>query len=98
VTVLVEQQLLKGGAFLTNDCAVAETFTPEDLTEEQRMIAETTRRFVDKEVTPRIAQLEQHDWRLSRDLVRHAADLGLIGARYPCVILAVSGWTISAVR
>jgi len=83
VTVLVEQQLLKGGAFLTNDCAVAETFTPEDLTEEQRMIAETTRRFVDKEVTPRIAQLEQHDWRLSRDLVRHAADLGLIGARIP---------------
>src|SRR5215510_1260098 len=47
------------------------------------MIAETTRSFVDNEVTPRIAQLEQHDWRLARDLVRQAADLGLIGAGIP---------------
>ena len=81
--VLVEQQLRKGGAFLANECAVEEMFTPEDFTEEHRMIAETTRRFVDNEVTPRIAQLEQHDWRLMRDLVRHAAELGLIGANIP---------------
>jgi alkylation response protein AidB-like acyl-CoA dehydrogenase len=80
---LLEQQLLKGGAFLNTECAVEETFTPEDFTEEHRMIAETTRRFVDNEVTPRIAQLEQHDWRLMRDLVRHAAELGLIGANIP---------------
>ena len=83
MAVLVEQQLIKGGAFLTNECAAEETFTPEDFTEEHRMIAETTRRFVDNEVTPRIAQLEQHDWRLARDLVRQAADLGLIGANIP---------------
>ena len=47
------------------------------------MIADTTRRFVDNEVTPRIAQLEQHDWRLQRDLISQAADLGLIGANIP---------------
>jgi alkylation response protein AidB-like acyl-CoA dehydrogenase len=81
--VLVEQQLLKGGAFLNSDCAVEETFTPEDFTEEHRMIAETTRRFVDNEVTPRIAPLEKHDWRLARDLIEQAADLGLIGANIP---------------
>ena len=80
---LVAQPLLKGGAFLTNECDVEETFTPEDFTEEHRMIAETTRRFVDNEVTPRISQLEQHDWRLARDLVRQAADLGLISANIP---------------
>ena len=83
MSVLVEQQLIKGGAFLTNECAVEETFTPEDFTEEHRMIAESTRRFVDNEVRPRIARLEQHDWRLARDLVRHAAELGLIGANIP---------------
>jgi len=83
LSVLVEQQLIKGGAFLTNECAVEETFTPEDFTEEHRMIAESTRRFVDNEVRPRIARLEQHDWRLARDLVRHAAELGLIGANIP---------------
>jgi alkylation response protein AidB-like acyl-CoA dehydrogenase len=83
MAVLLEQPLLKGGAFVTNDCAVDEMFTPEDFTEEHRMIAETTRSFVDNEVTPHIAQLEQHDWRLARDLVRHAAGLGLIGANIP---------------
>jgi alkylation response protein AidB-like acyl-CoA dehydrogenase len=80
LAVLVEQQLIKGGAFLSNECAVEETFTPEDFTEEHRLIAETTRRFVDNEVTPRTDQLEQHDWQLARDLVRQAAQLGLIGA------------------
>jgi len=80
LAVLVEQQVIKGGAFLINECAAEETFTPEDFTEEHRLIAETTRRFVDNEVTPRIDRLEQHDWELARDLVRQAADLGLIGA------------------
>jgi len=80
LAVLVEQQLLKGAAFLNNECAVDETFTPEDFTEEHRMIAETTRQFVDNEVAPRTVQLEQHDWQLARDLVRQAGDLGLIGA------------------
>ena len=83
MAVLVEQQLLKGGAFLTNECAAEGTLTPEDFTDEHRMIAETTRRFVDNEVTPRRAQLEQHDWLLARDLIRQAADLGLIGANIP---------------
>jgi alkylation response protein AidB-like acyl-CoA dehydrogenase len=83
LTVLLEPQLIKGGGFLTNECSAEETFTPEDFTEEHRMIAETTRRFVDNEVTPRIGQLEQHDWRLARDLVRQTAELGLIGADIP---------------
>jgi hypothetical protein len=31
-------------------------FTPEDLTEEQRMIGDTTREFVDNEVQPHFRQ------------------------------------------
>jgi alkylation response protein AidB-like acyl-CoA dehydrogenase len=80
LAVLVEQQLTKGGAFLTETCAREETFTPEDFTEEHRMIAGTTRRFVDDEVTPHAAELEKHNWQLARDLVRKSADLGLAGA------------------
>ncbi|HEX7330395.1 MAG TPA: acyl-CoA dehydrogenase family protein [Pyrinomonadaceae bacterium] len=83
MAVLVEQQVIKSGAFLTNQCAAEETFTPEDFTEEHRMIAETTRHFVDNEVTPHIDRLEQHDWQLARDLVNQAGNLGLIGANIP---------------
>jgi alkylation response protein AidB-like acyl-CoA dehydrogenase len=80
LSVLIEQQGIKGGAFLREECAPEETFTPEAFTEEHRMIAETTRQFVDNEVTPRTNELEAHDWRLARDLVRKAADLGLVAA------------------
>jgi alkylation response protein AidB-like acyl-CoA dehydrogenase len=47
------------------------------------MIAETTRQFIDNEVTPQVDQLEQHDWDLSRRLIKEAAELGLIGANIP---------------
>jgi alkylation response protein AidB-like acyl-CoA dehydrogenase len=47
------------------------------------MIAETTRQFMDNEVLPRIDELEHHNWELARDLVKKAADLGLVGANIP---------------
>jgi alkylation response protein AidB-like acyl-CoA dehydrogenase len=42
-----------------------------------------TRQFIDNEVVPRIDELEKHDWKLARELVGKAADLGLIGANIP---------------
>ena len=80
MSVLIEQQRIKGGAFLREECTPEETFTPEAFTEEQQMIAETTRRFVDNEVIPRTNELDAHNWQLARDLVRKAADLGLVAA------------------
>ena len=77
------KKLIKGGSFLIEERTPEEIFTPEDFTEEHRMIADTTREFMDKEVVPRIDELEKHDWKLSRQLVRQAADLGLIGANIP---------------
>lgn len=81
--VVEQKQLVKGGAFLIEERTSAEIFTPEDFTEEHRMIAETTRQFVDNEVMPRMDELEKHDWKLARELVKKAADLGLISANVP---------------
>jgi alkylation response protein AidB-like acyl-CoA dehydrogenase len=81
--VAEQKQIINGGAFLIEERTPNEIFTPEDFTEEHRMIAETTRQFIDNEVSPRIDELERHNWELSRDLVKQAADLGLIGANIP---------------
>ncbi|MBA3247121.1 MAG: acyl-CoA dehydrogenase family protein, partial [Pyrinomonadaceae bacterium] len=78
-----EKQIIKGGSFLIEERTPEEIFTPEDFTEEHRMIAETTRQFVDNEVRPAIPELEKHNWELARELVSKAADLGLIGANIP---------------
>ena len=81
--VAEQREVVQGGAFLIEDRTPEEIFTPEDFTEEHRMIAETTRQFVDNEVIPRIDELEKHDWKLARELVKKAADLGLIAANIP---------------
>src|SRR6476661_4478412 len=81
--VAEQKKIFKGGSFLIEERTPDEIFTPEDFTEEHRMIADTTRQFVDNEVVPHLDQLEQHDWKLSRELVNKAADLGLIGANIP---------------
>jgi alkylation response protein AidB-like acyl-CoA dehydrogenase len=81
--VAERQQIVNGGSFLIEERSPSEVFTPEDFTEEHRMIAETTRQFIDNEVTPQLDQLEQHDWDLSRRLIKEAAELGLIGANIP---------------
>jgi alkylation response protein AidB-like acyl-CoA dehydrogenase len=81
--VVEQKQIVKGGAFLIEERTPEEIFTPEDFTEEHRMIAETTRQFIDNEVTPRVDELEHHDWALARELVKKAAELGLISANIP---------------
>jgi len=81
--VAEQKKLIKGGAFLIEERQPEEIFTPEDFTEEHRMIADTTRQFIDNEVVTRIDDLEKHDWKLSRELVGKAAELGLIGANIP---------------
>src|ERR1043165_6221193 len=81
--VAEQKKIFKGGSFLIEERTPDEIFTPEDFTEEHRMIADTTRQFVDNEVTPHLDELEQHNWNLSRKLIGQAADLGLIGANIP---------------
>src|ERR1700730_274693 len=81
--VAEQKDVVQGGAFLIEDRTPDEIFTPEDFTEEHRMIAETTRQFVDNEVIPRLDELEKHDWKLARELIKKAADLGLIAANIP---------------
>ncbi len=72
---------MKGGEFLIAD--TAEIFTPEDFTDEQKMIAETTRAFVDNEIRPQLEEMEKHNWDVSRDLVRKGGELGLLGPTIP---------------
>jgi alkylation response protein AidB-like acyl-CoA dehydrogenase len=74
---------MKSGEWLLADSAWDDVFTPEKLTDEQRLIAQTTTQFVTTEVLPALERLEQHDWGLARSLVRRCGELGLLGAAVP---------------
>jgi len=79
----VEAIAAKGGSFLIEDRAPDEVFTPEDLSEEQVMIGATAGEFMDKEVTPRLPALLKLDYALSRELLRKAGEVGLLGVELP---------------
>src|SRR2546423_7811705 len=81
--VAEEKKIIVGGSFLIEERTPEEVFTPEDFTEEHRMIADTARQFMDNEVRPRVDDLEKKDWSLARELVEKGAELGLIGATVP---------------
>jgi alkylation response protein AidB-like acyl-CoA dehydrogenase len=72
--------ILKGAEWLIRDTDPDAVFTPERLTAEHRLIAQTTAEFVDNEVVPNLDRLEQKEWTLSRELLKRCGDLGLLGA------------------
>src|SRR3712207_2502610 len=82
--VAEEKKIVVGGSFLIEERTPEEVFTPEDFTEEHRMIADTSREFMDNEVRPAMEEVEKSkDWAVSRRLVQKGAEIGLIGATVP---------------
>ncbi len=73
----------RGGSFLIEERAPEEVFTPEDFTEEQRMIGDTASEFGQKSVLPRQAELLALKHEATRELMSQAGELGLLGIEIP---------------
>ena len=56
------EEVLKGGAFLVEDIEAEKMFTPEDYTDEHKMIAKTTEDYLVNEVLPQVEHLENHEF------------------------------------
>ena len=71
-------KLMKGAEYLLAAVPAADVFTPEDFTEEQRAIADTTVAFVKDEVLPVFERLEHQEPGLAVSLIRKAGEAGLL--------------------
>ena len=80
---MTESVAKKGGGFLMERRAPEEIFTPEDLTEEHKMIAKTTEDFVKEQVWPVLEEIENHNFDHTVRLLKQAGELGLLGADVP---------------
>src|SRR4029453_8348598 len=76
-------QTRKGGDWLITETLPAYVFTPERLSDEDRLIAQTAAEFAKNEVAPAIEALEKKDWSVARGLLKRAGDLGLLGTDVP---------------
>jgi len=80
---MAELKLFKGGEFLIADALPEEVFTPEDFTNEQRLIAKSAEEFGLGELAPRRDELEELNEELLKSLLRSAGELGLLSTDMP---------------
>ncbi|WP_017731035.1 acyl-CoA dehydrogenase family protein [Nafulsella turpanensis] len=75
---------LKGGEFLIKETPAERVFIPEEWSEEQRMIAQTCKDFLETEIYPRLEDIDsmKHP-ELMPQLMDKAGELGLLGTSIP---------------
>ncbi|MDD3459547.1 MAG: acyl-CoA dehydrogenase family protein [Weeksellaceae bacterium] len=78
-----DKKRLKGGEFLTIDQSWNDIFTMEDFSEEQKMMLQTAKEFIDREVWPKKAQIEEKDYQLVEELMKQMGELGFLGISVP---------------
>ena len=80
---LLEKKLIKGGEFIIKETDCEDIFTPEDFTEEQKMMRDAVKDFADKEIWAKKDQFEKHDYKLTEDVMIKAGNLGFLGIGVP---------------
>lgn len=75
--------LPKGGSFLLSSTDPQDIFTPEDFTEEHKMLAKMVNDFVTDKILANMEDLEAKKEGLIRELLEAAGELGLLGADIP---------------
>jgi len=80
----MEKKAIKGGEFLIRETEAHEVFTPEDFSEEQQMIAQTCRDFLEAEVYPHLDEIDSmKNPDIMPSLMDKAGELGLLGTAVP---------------
>src|SRR6266705_3718247 len=72
-----------GGSFLLETRHPQEVFTPEDFSDQHRLIAQTAEEFAQNEIIPNIEKMEHKDFSITRDLLKKAGELGLSSVEIP---------------
>ena len=73
----------RGGQFLVKETKCDDIFTPEDFNEEQIMMRDSVKEFVDKELWAHKARFEKKDYAYTEECMRKAGDLGFLSISVP---------------
>lgn len=63
--------------------APREVFTPEDTTDQHKLIGQTAQEFIDQEIVPRLQEIEDKKPGVQRELLKKAAEIGLCATDVP---------------
>ncbi|WP_420583358.1 acyl-CoA dehydrogenase family protein [Reichenbachiella sp.] len=78
-----EKRSIRGGEFLIKESQAEDIFIREEFSEEQKMMAQATKDFIEKEINPNIEKIEKQEEGLMPSLMEKAGELGLLGVAVP---------------
>ena len=82
-TATITQTTPKGGEWLIKESDPADSFFPEDFSEEQKMIRDMCAQFLKAEVLPTLDRIDDMEPGLMRSLLEKAGGQGLLAASFP---------------
>ena len=77
------EDITRGGQFLVKETKCENIFTPEDFSEEQIMMRDSVKEFVDKEIWPFKDRFEKKDYALTEETMRKAGEMGFLSIAVP---------------
>ncbi len=82
-TETINKDILRGGQFLVKETKCEDVFTLEDLNEEQKMMRDSTKEFVDRELWAHWERFEQKDYTFTKECMQKAGELGFLSIAVP---------------
>ena len=79
----IKTQTLKGGEWLVKESLPEDTFTPDEFSEEQKMIRDMCDQFLRTEVMPNVVRMDKMEPGYMRSLVQKAGEQGLLSVAFP---------------
>jgi alkylation response protein AidB-like acyl-CoA dehydrogenase len=73
----------RGGQFIVKETKCEDIFTPEDFNEEQLMMRDSVKEFIDKEIWPNKKRFESKDYAFTEETMKKAGDLGFLSVAVP---------------
>ncbi|MFN3969670.1 acyl-CoA dehydrogenase family protein [Flavobacterium sp.] len=77
------EDITRGGQFLVKETKCENVFTPEDFSEEQIMMRDSVKEFVDKEIWPNKDRFEKKDYAFTEEVMRKAGEMGFLSVAVP---------------
>ncbi|HEU0137834.1 MAG TPA: acyl-CoA dehydrogenase family protein [Flavobacterium sp.] len=82
-TTRPERDVTRGGQFIIKETKCEDVFTPEDFSDEQIMMRDSVKEFVDKEIWPNKHRFESKDYGFTEESMRKAGEMGFLSVAVP---------------
>lgn len=79
----IAKDITRGGQFIVKETDCEQVFTPEDFTEEQLMMRDSVKEFVDKEVWPNKPRFEKKDYAFTEEIMTKLGEMGFLSIAVP---------------